>query len=108
MKLEFVPILEVAKKFYQVPLDSKTKLLGPSAVREALARESDFAQLQTLLRNPRVGDNILPNADVLKRRSPLPMELRRSRLQFQINKKPFNHKGDKGSQRFKTFCSSFV
>jgi hypothetical protein len=46
-------------QFYQVPLDSKTKLLGPSAVREALARESDFAQLQTLLRNPRVGDNIL-------------------------------------------------
>ncbi|HVZ62246.1 MAG TPA: UPF0182 family protein [Candidatus Nitrosotalea sp.] len=46
-------------QFYQVPLDSKTKLLGPSAVREALARESDFAQLQTLLRTPRVGDNIL-------------------------------------------------
>ena len=46
-------------QFYQVPLDSKTKLLGPSAVREALARDSDFAQLQTLLRNPRVGDNIL-------------------------------------------------
>jgi uncharacterized membrane protein (UPF0182 family) len=46
-------------QFYQVPLDSKTKLLGPSAVREALARDSDFAQLQTLLRTPRVGDNIL-------------------------------------------------
>jgi hypothetical protein len=46
-------------QFYQVPLDSKTKLLGPSAVREALARDPDFAQLQTLLRNPRVGDNIL-------------------------------------------------
>jgi len=46
-------------QFYQVPLDSKTKLLGPTAVREALARESDFAQLQTLLRTPRVGDNIL-------------------------------------------------
>jgi hypothetical protein len=46
-------------QFYQVPLDSKTKLLGPTAVREALSRESDFAQLQTLLRTPRVGDNIL-------------------------------------------------
>ena len=46
-------------QFYQVPLDSKTKLLGPSAVREALSRDSDFAQLQTLLRTPRVGDNIL-------------------------------------------------
>jgi len=46
-------------QFYQVPLDSKTKLLGPSAVREALARDPDFAKLQTLLRNPRVGDNIL-------------------------------------------------
>jgi len=46
-------------QFYQVPLDSKTKLLGPSAVQEALARESDFAQLQTLLRTPRIGDNIL-------------------------------------------------
>lgn len=46
-------------QFYQVPLDSKTKLLGPSAVREALAKDPDFAQLQTLLRNPRVGDNIL-------------------------------------------------
>src|SRR5205807_1984135 len=46
-------------QFYQVPLDSKTKLLGPSAVREALAKDPDFAQLQTLLRNPRIGDNIL-------------------------------------------------
>ena len=46
-------------QFYQVPLDSKTKLLGPSAVREALSRDSDFAQLQTLLRTPRIGDNIL-------------------------------------------------
>jgi hypothetical protein len=46
-------------QFYQVPLDSKTKLLGPTAVREALSRESSFAQLQTLLRTPRVGDNIL-------------------------------------------------
>jgi hypothetical protein len=46
-------------QFYQVPLDSKTKLLGPSAVSEALSRDPDFAKLQTLLRNPRIGDNIL-------------------------------------------------
>ena len=46
-------------QFYQVPLDSKTKLLGPSAVQQALQRDSDYAQLQTLLRSPRVGDNIL-------------------------------------------------
>lgn len=46
-------------QFYEVPLDSKTKLLGPSAVREALDRDPDFAQLKTLLRNPRIGDNIL-------------------------------------------------
>jgi len=46
-------------QFYQVPLDSETKLLGPTAVREALDRDPDFAQLKTLLRNPRIGDNIL-------------------------------------------------
>jgi hypothetical protein len=45
--------------FYQVPLDSTTKLLGPTAVREALDRDPDFAQLKTLLRNPRIGDNII-------------------------------------------------
>ncbi len=45
--------------FYQVPLESETKLLGPTAVREALDRDPDFAQLKTLLRNPRIGDNIL-------------------------------------------------
>ncbi len=44
--------------FYQVPLESQTKLLGPSAVIEALDRDPDFAQLKTLLRNPRIGDNI--------------------------------------------------
>ncbi|MBI3116896.1 MAG: hypothetical protein HYZ12_06135, partial [Thaumarchaeota archaeon] len=37
----------------------QTKLLGPSAVVEALDRNPDFAQLKTLLRNPRIGDNIL-------------------------------------------------
>lgn len=45
--------------FYQVPLASETKLLGPTAAREALDRDPDFAQLKTLLRNPRIGDNIL-------------------------------------------------
>ncbi|MFB5631672.1 MAG: hypothetical protein ACE5RN_08820, partial [Nitrosopumilaceae archaeon] len=46
-------------QFYEVPLDSKTKLIGPTAVKEALERDPDFAQLKTLLRNPRIGDNIL-------------------------------------------------
>ncbi|NIQ06528.1 MAG: hypothetical protein GWO20_12615, partial [Candidatus Korarchaeota archaeon] len=46
-------------QFYEVPLNSTTKLIGPSAVREALDRDPEFAQLNTLLRNPRVGDNIL-------------------------------------------------
>ena len=46
-------------QFYEIPLDSSTKLIGPTAVREALDRDPDFAQLKTLLRNPRIGDNIL-------------------------------------------------
>ena len=46
-------------RFYQVPLNSTTKLIGPTAVREALDKDSDFAQLKTLLRTPRIGDNIL-------------------------------------------------
>lgn len=46
-------------QFYEVPLNSTTKLIGPTAVREALDRDPEFAQLQTLLRNPRIGDNIL-------------------------------------------------
>lgn len=45
--------------FYEVPLESETKLLGPTAVKEALDRDPDFAQLKTLLRNPRIGDNII-------------------------------------------------
>lgn len=45
--------------FYKVPLESVTKLLGPTGVREALERDPDFATLRTLLRTPRVGDNIL-------------------------------------------------
>jgi len=46
-------------QFYEVSLNSTTKLIGPTAVREALDRDPDFAQLKTLLRNPRIGDNIL-------------------------------------------------
>ena len=46
-------------QFYEVPLNSTTKLIGPTAVREALDRDPDFAKLKTLLRNPRIGDNIL-------------------------------------------------
>jgi len=46
-------------RFYAVPLDSETKLLGPSAVVEALEKDSQFRQLRTLLREPRLGDNIL-------------------------------------------------
>ncbi|MEM3736741.1 MAG: UPF0182 family protein [Candidatus Bathyarchaeia archaeon] len=45
--------------FYQVDTESPTKLLGPTAVREALERNPDFATLRTLLRAPRVGDNII-------------------------------------------------
>ncbi|MFQ5998646.1 MAG: UPF0182 family protein, partial [Candidatus Bathyarchaeia archaeon] len=45
--------------FYEVSLESQTKLLGPSAVVEALERNPDFATLRTLLRSPRLGDNIL-------------------------------------------------
>jgi len=46
-------------QFYEIPLNSTSKLIGPTAVREALDRDPDFAQLKTLLRNPRIGDNIL-------------------------------------------------
>ena len=46
-------------QFYEIPLNSTTKIIGPTAVREALDRDPDFAQLKTLLRNPRIGDNIL-------------------------------------------------
>jgi hypothetical protein len=44
--------------FYEVSLETETKLLGPTAINEALERNSEFAQLRTLLRNPRVGDQI--------------------------------------------------
>lgn len=46
-------------QFYQVPLNSTTKLLGPTSVSEALDKDSDFRQLRTLLQNPTLGDNIL-------------------------------------------------
>ena len=46
-------------KFYKVPLNSTTKLIGPTAVSEALDRDPDYAQLKTLLRTSRPGDNIL-------------------------------------------------
>ncbi|MEM1544310.1 MAG: UPF0182 family protein [Candidatus Bathyarchaeia archaeon] len=44
--------------FYKVPLESRSKLLGPTAVNEALERNPDFTALKTLLRNPRVGNQI--------------------------------------------------
>ncbi len=47
--------------FYEVPLESKVKLLGPTAVREALLKNPDFAKLRTLLRNPRIGNQIFYN-----------------------------------------------
>jgi len=34
--------------FYEVPIESETKLLGPTSVLEALDRDPDFAQLKTL------------------------------------------------------------
>lgn len=45
--------------FYSVPLESNTKLLGPTAAREALEKDPTYAKEKTFLRNPRVGDNIL-------------------------------------------------
>ena len=46
-------------QFYEVPLNSTTKLIGPSAAREALDKDPEFATLKTLLKNTRIGDNIL-------------------------------------------------
>ena len=46
-------------QFHEVPLDPKSKLLGPSSVSEALNKDSDFRQLKTLLQTPSFGDNIL-------------------------------------------------
>ncbi len=47
------------KIFYEVPIQSEVKLLGPSAAREALERHAEFRKLRTLLENPRIGDIIL-------------------------------------------------
>ncbi len=44
--------------FYKVDIESPTKLLGPTAVLEALEKNPDFAKLKTLLREPRIGDTI--------------------------------------------------
>jgi len=44
--------------FTKVSLEAETKLMGPTAINEALERNSEFAQLRTLLRNPRVGNQI--------------------------------------------------
>ncbi|MEM2910363.1 MAG: UPF0182 family protein [Nitrososphaerota archaeon] len=48
---------------YKVPLESTVKLLGPTAAIEALRRDPVFKQMETLLRNPRIGDNILYQID---------------------------------------------
>ncbi len=45
--------------FYSVPLDSPTKLIGPGAARDALEKDPAYAAEKNLLRNPRVGDNLL-------------------------------------------------
>ncbi|MGQ9543385.1 MAG: UPF0182 family protein [Candidatus Bathyarchaeia archaeon] len=46
--------------FYYQPLkESRVKLLGPTGAIEALEKNPEFAQLKTLLRQPRIGDNIL-------------------------------------------------
>jgi hypothetical protein len=45
--------------FNEVSLEQQTKLLGPTATREALEKNAEFATLRTLLRTPRIGDNIL-------------------------------------------------
>ncbi|MEM2210224.1 MAG: UPF0182 family protein [Nitrososphaerales archaeon] len=45
--------------FYGVDIKSPIKLLGPTAVLEALEKNPEFAKLKTLLRAPRIGDIIL-------------------------------------------------
>ncbi|MCS7117017.1 MAG: UPF0182 family protein, partial [Nitrososphaerales archaeon] len=45
--------------FYAVDIKSPIKLLGPTAVLEALEKNPEFAKLKTLLRAPRIGDIIL-------------------------------------------------
>ena len=45
--------------FFEVDIGSETKLLGPTAVKQALERNSEYRQLRTLLQTPREGDTIL-------------------------------------------------
>jgi uncharacterized membrane protein (UPF0182 family) len=45
--------------YYQPPKESRIKLLGPTGAIEALEKNPEFASLKTLLRQPRIGDNIL-------------------------------------------------
>ncbi|MEW5841412.1 MAG: UPF0182 family protein [Thermoproteota archaeon] len=46
--------------FYSVPLDSPTKLIGPTAAREALEKDREYKNIKTLLQGtPKVGENIL-------------------------------------------------
>lgn len=45
--------------YYRVAEDAPIKLLGPSGAIETLEKDPDFRVLRTLLRDPRVGDNIL-------------------------------------------------
>jgi len=45
--------------FYKVALETEIKLLGPTAVREALIKDPNYAELSTLLKSPRIGNQIL-------------------------------------------------
>ena len=45
--------------FYSVPVDSVTKLLDAGAARDALEKDPAYAKEKILLRNPRVGDDLL-------------------------------------------------
>lgn len=46
--------------FYSVPLDSPTKLIGPTVAREALEKDRQYKEFKTLLQgSPKVGENIL-------------------------------------------------
>ncbi|MER3407612.1 MAG: hypothetical protein C4292_02115, partial [Nitrososphaera sp.] len=46
--------------FYSVPPDSPTKLVGPTAAREALEKDKDYKNLKSMLQGtPRVGESML-------------------------------------------------
>jgi uncharacterized membrane protein (UPF0182 family) len=53
------PQLGETSFYYQPTKESKIKLLGPTGAIEALEKNAEFASLKTLLREPRIGDNIL-------------------------------------------------